>query len=352
MFPMRVLVFGGSWFLGRLVAEDCISRGIDVTVFNRGRSPASLPGEVRHIRGDRKLDEDLRALARSGPWDAILDISGKIPAVVRRSVRALVDVADRYVSVSTVMAYQDWPHAPVDEDSPVWDGDPDYDPGAYTWDPDTYGSLKAGCEVACRDAFGGDRLLIVRLHDIIGQYEDVGPLMWWLDRMHRGGPVIVPAPDRAIQPIDVRDVSRFMVDLIQQRATGSFNVGAPAEGRTFVAMVEACAEVVAGDAVAAPELVWVDANWLADQGVQDRTELPLWRNAAAPWDVSVERAVAAGLRCRPLVDTAADTWRWLTSGARKVDHQRIAQYGIDPAREADVVARWRAKAAGPADSRP
>lgn len=349
---MRILVFGGSWLLGRLVAEDSVGQGFDVTVFNRGRSPASLPGAVRHVRGDRMLDEDLRTLAESGPWDVVVDISGKIPAVVRRSVTALADVTERYVSVSTVLAYRDWPDAPVDEDSPLWDGDPDFDPGTRAWDPDTYGSLKAGCEMACRDAFSDDRLLILRLHEIIGQYEDAGPLLWWLDRMRRGGPVLVPAPDRPIQPIDVRDVSRFMVDLVQQRATGVINVAAPVEDRTYGAMVRACAEVVARDAVAEPELVWVDEDWLADLGVRQRTELPLWRNAAAPWDVSVERAVAAGLQCRPLIDTAADTWRWLTSGVRKDDHRRIAQYGIDPAREADIIARWRAKAADTADSWP
>ncbi|MGH8902896.1 MAG: reductase [Egibacteraceae bacterium] len=277
-----------------------------------------------------------------------MDISGKIPAVVRRAVNALADVTERFVSVSTVMAYRDWPHAPVDEESPVWEGDPDFDPGTRTWDPNTYGSLKAGCEMACRRAFGDGRLLILRLHEIIGQYEDVGPLLWWLDRMRRGGQILVPAPDRAIQAIDVRDVSRFIVDLLQQRANGVINVAAPAESRTYSAMVRACAEVVASGAIAEPELVWVDEDWLADQGVRQWTELPLWRNAAAPWNVSVERAVAYGLQCRPLVDTAADTWHWLTSGVRKIDHQRIAQYGINPEREANIIAQWREKAADPA----
>lgn len=348
---MRILVFGGSWLLGRLVAEDSVGRGFDVTVFNRGRSPASLPDAVRHVRGDRTLNEDLQGLAEAGPWDVVVDISGKTPAAVRRSVMALADVTERYVSVSTVLAYRDWPDAPVDERSPLRDGDSDLDPGTRAWDPVTYGRLKAGCEIACRGTLSNDRLLILRLHDIIGQYEDVGPLLWWLDRMRRGGPVLVPAPDRAIQPIDVRDVSRFMVDLIQQRATGVINVAAPVQGRTYGAMVRACAEVVAGDAVAEPELVWVDEDWLADLGVRQRTELPLWHNAAAPWDVSVERAVAAGLQCRPLIETAADTWRWLTSGVRKDDHRRIAQYGIDPAREADIIARWRAKVRRSPDSK-
>lgn len=338
---MRILVLGGSWFLGRLIAEDCARRGFDVTVFNRGYGTASLPHGVRHVRGDRKSDADLRALTALGPWDVVVDVSGKIPAVVRRSVNALADVAESYVSVSTVLAYRDWPDAPVGEDSPLRSGSPDADPGSWEWDPYLYGSLKVGCELACREAFGDDRLLILRLHDMLGQHEDASPLLWWLDRMRRGGPVVVPAPDRGIQPIDVRDVSSFLVRLVQQRATGVFNVAASAAGRTFGTMVEACAEVVAGDAVAEPEMVWVDEDWLAAQGIRQQTELPLWRKAAAAWDVSIERAVAAGLCWRPLIDTAANTWQWLNSGARKVDGRRIT-HGLDPAREAELIARWRA----------
>ncbi|HUZ54904.1 MAG TPA: NAD-dependent epimerase [Streptosporangiaceae bacterium] len=335
-------MLGGAWLLGRLVAEDSLSRGFDVTVFNEGRGADSLPRGVRYIRGDRRLDADLHALAKSGPWDVVVDISGKAPAVVRRSVRALAQVAGRYVSVSAVSVYREWPDVPVDEDSPLWAGDADFDPGAPPWEPDVYGRMKAGCEMVCRDAFGDDGLLILRLHTIIGQYDDDGPLLWWLNRMRRGGPVLVPAPDRAIQPVDVRDLCRFLVDQVQRGTTGAFNVAAPADGRTYGAMVQACAEVVAADAAAEPELVWADEDWLADQGVRPWTELPLWHNAAAAWEVSADRAVAVGLRCRPLVDTASGTWRWLNSGVRKVDRERITRYGIDPAREAEIIARWQA----------
>lgn len=339
---MRILVFGGSWFLGRLVAEEFVALGVHVTVFNRGRSREPLPAGVRHLRGDRTLDEDLRAVTGTS-WDAVIDISGKIPAVVQRSVRALADVTALYVSVSTVRGYRDWPDTPVDERSPLLDSDPGFDPGGRTWDADGYGRLKAGCEMACRDVLGEGRLLILRLHEIIGQYEDVGPVLWWLDRMRRAGSVLVPGPDRAIQPVDVRDVSKFTVDLVQRGEPGVFNVAAPPGDRTYGALVRACAEAVGSAAAAEAELVWVDESWLVDHGVQQWTELPLWRRAAATWDVSVERAVVAGLRCRPLIDTVTDTWRWFTGGERRVDHQRVAQYGMDPAREAALIALWRAK---------
>jgi len=291
------------------------------------------------------LDADLRALGDSGWWDIVVDISGKIPAAVRRSASALANVTDRYVSVSTVRAYRDWPDVPIDEDSPILDADHGFDPGRQAGNPGSYGQLKAGCELACREVYGNDRLLILRLHEIIGQHEDSGPLLWWLRRMRRGGQVLVPAPDRAIQPIDVSDVARFMVDLIEQRTTGVFNVAAPVEGSTLGAMVRACGEVTAGDAVATPELVWVDEDWLVEQGVRTRTELPLWLDGSAPWDVNVDRAVAAGLRTRPLADTVASTWR-LAPGVRAADHPRMAQYGIDPVREATILARWHEHMSG------
>jgi len=333
---MRLLLLGGSWFLGRLLVEDFARRGFDVTVCNNKQS-AQLIG-VRHIRVNREREEDLQFLAQFGPWDAVVDVSGKIPAVVQRSARAFAAVAERYVSVSTIRVYREWPHAPVNEDSPLWPGDPDYDPETRAFDPDAYGPLRVGCEIACRDAFGDDRLLIIRLHQMIGQHDYVGPLRSWLERMRRGGPVLVPAPDRPIQPIDVRDVARFIVDQVQQRTHGVFNIAAPTEGRTLSSMLQACAEVTGADA----ELVWADDDWLMAQGVQQGTELPLWQHAAATWKVSVDRAVAAGLQCRPLAETISATWQWLNSGAYQADNPRQAQYGMDAAREAAIIARWRA----------
>jgi hypothetical protein len=324
-----------------LVAEALVARDAQVTVFNRGRRRESLPFGVRHLSGDRTLDEDLRLVSRT-PWDAVIDISGKIPAVVQRSVAALADVTALYVSVSTVRAYRDWPGAPVDERSPLLDSDLRADRGGAK-DVDEYGWLKAGCEQVCLDAVGGDRLLILRLHDVVGQYEDPGPLLWWCDRMRRGGPILVPAPDRAIQPIDVHDVAAFTVSTVQRGEPGVFNVAAPADGRTYGGMVQACSEVVGHAAAAEAELVWVDERWLIEQGVAQWTELPLWRAAPAAWNVDVKRAVAAGLRCRPLIDTVTETWLGFDAGERSPNHQRVAKYGMDPARESDLLARWRAR---------
>jgi 2'-hydroxyisoflavone reductase len=347
--PVRVLVLGGSWFVGRVVVEDALRRGLKVTAFNRGRSGA-LPAGAEVVHGDREDAADLRRLAGHGPWDVMIDVAGSVPAVVRRSARALAGVVDRCVFVSTISAYRQWPHAAVSEESALWQDDPGcdpgFDPGTRAWDPDAYGPLKVGCELACREVFGQDRLLILRPHVVLGRYEYVGRLRWWLDRMRRGGRVLAPAPDRSIQPVDVRDLARFLLDQAEAGGRGVFNVAAPPGTKTYGDMLRACADEVREVAAEPAELVWVDEDWLVSAGVVQWTELPLWRNALAPWGMNTDRARAAGLVCRPIRETVADTWAWLRSGGRPVDHERFAEHGIDPGKEAQLIERWCADHAG------
>lgn len=277
----------------------------------------------------------------------MIEVSGSVPAVVQKSASVLASVVDRCVFISTISAYRDWPHAPVTEGSPLWDGDPDFDPGTRAWDPDAYGPLKVGCEHACRQTFGEERLLVLRPHVVLGRYEYVGRLPWWLDRMRRGGRILVPAPDRSIQPVDVRDLSRFVLDQAERGARGVFNVAAPPRGYTYGDMVLACAEEVRPVAAELPELIWADEDWLVAMGVVQWTELPLWRNASAPWGMNTERAQAAGLVCRPIKETVADTWAWLSAGGRPVAHERFAEHGLAPDKEAQLISRWLAAHPGP-----
>jgi nucleoside-diphosphate-sugar epimerase len=337
---MRILVLGGSWFVGRVVVEEAIRRGHAVAVFNRGIS-APTPAGAHLIRGDREREADVRALARQGPWDVVVDVAGNVPAVARRCARVLADVAGHCVFVSTISAYRDWPHVPVDEDSPLWAGDPGAGPGTRRWDPDAYGPLKVGCELACREAFGSRRLLTLRPHVVLGRYEYVGRLPWWLGRMRRGGPVLAPAPDRSIQPVDVRDLAGFLLDQVERGGQGVFNVAAPAGHATYGDMLDACVQATAGEAQRPAELVWADEKWLVRQGVTQWTQLPLWRDAPAPWAVNADRAHAVGLRCRPLAETVADTWAWLSSGGQPVSHERFAEHGIAPETESALIERWR-----------
>lgn len=336
---VRLLVLGGSWFVGRAMVRDALRRGWDVTVFNRGRSGTEADG-VRFLRGDWERPADVARLVEAGPWDAVVDVAGSVPAVVRTIARGLREVTSRYAFISTISVYRDWPHQPVDEGSPLWKGDPDYDPGTRAWDPDAYGPLKVGCELAARQAFGDERLLIIRPHVVLGPHEYVGRLPSWLARMRRGGQVLAPGPDRAIQPIDVRDLCRFTLDQVEREEAGTFNVAAPTGRESYGDMLSGCIDAVAHVAERPAEIVWVDEDWLTEKGVVQWTELPLWRNAAAPWEMDVSKAMDAGLTSRPLAATVADTWAWLKGGGRPIDHERFAEHGMDAGRETRLLAEW------------
>ena len=153
----------------------------------------------------------------------------------------------------------------------------------------------------------------------------------------------------AFQPVDVRDLSAFLLDQVQRRTRGVFNIAAPADTCTYADMLNACIRETAASAERPAELIWADEKWLSRQGVTQWTELPLWRDAAAPWGMDARRALAAGLRCQRLTDTIHDTWAWLRGGGRPVPHERFVEHGIDPVKEAGLIARWLQSrpAAGP-----
>ncbi|MFH9439208.1 NAD-dependent epimerase/dehydratase family protein [Streptomyces rochei] len=339
---MRILVLGGTWFLGRAVAQLALDRGWEVTIFNRGRS-GSTPEGAQTVRGDRTVAADLARLASEGPWDAVVDTSASemAPRDVLAGARVLEPVAGRYVYVSTVNAYRGWPNDPLTEDSEVLDGPPDADADygrlPDDWDgPDWYyGRQKAGAERATTAAFGEDRAVILRPGVILGPGEYVGRLPWWLNRAARGGRMLAPgAPDKPIQPIDVRDVASFALHQTTADTGGAYNCVAPIGRDRMADLLTACVLVTGGDA----QLAWAPDKLLLDQGVKQWTELPLWRTHAGVWKIESTRARAAGLVCRPLADTVADTWTWLRDGGMPVEHPRWAEHGITPEKEAVILA--------------
>jgi len=336
----RLLVLGGTWFLGRWLAQNAVDRGWQVTCFNRGRTGRDVAG-VRSVRGDRTRPDDVARLAQLGPWDAVVDTSVYEPPDAVLTARALRPVAARYVLVSTVSAYRQWPHEPVDESSPLWpsrsdarESDPDLTamPGPYA-----YGTLKAGCEQAVREVFGDDAL-ILRPGVILGPYEYVGRLPVLLGRAARGGRMLAAGdPGQAIQPVDVRDLTDFALDLVEAGTGEVFNVAAPFGHGTYGELLHACVEATGSDA----ELVWVDSDWLAHQDVRQWTEIPLWRTPAGTWAVDASRAHTVGLTCRPLRDTVFDTWRWLQDD-QPVPHEWQGEHGLDPAKEVRLLGSWDA----------
>ncbi|MEV8635044.1 NAD-dependent epimerase/dehydratase family protein [Streptosporangium sp. NPDC051023] len=334
---MRLLILGGTRFLGRVVAEQALQRGHDVTTFNRGRSGDDVPG-VTTICGDRTSEQDLAALADSGPWDAVIDPSGMTVAMVEDTTRALADVASWYVFISTVNVYRGWPTAPLTDASPLREYTPEGPEGESG--PDAYGRQKVGCERAVVSVFG-ECATILRPSVILGPHEYVGRLPWWLSRIHNGGRVLAPgAATWKIQPIDVRDAASFSLDCAERHLVGSYNVAAPIGHSTFGELLAACRKATGSTA----ELVWVDHVFLRQHGVREWTELPIWRGHEGTWQVDASRAHATGLTCRPLEETVADTWRWLQTGVT-VSSERFAELGISAEREKRILAAWDARMA-------
>jgi 2'-hydroxyisoflavone reductase len=335
---MRILVIGGTWFLGKAVAEKAVKRCWQVTTFNRGRSGRDVPG-VEVVRGNRTNFADVELLAGRGPWDAVIDTSSADlpPRTVGFATRALEAQAARWVHISTVSVYAGWPHRPLTDSSPFLecpaDADESYGYDGKDGSPTQYGFQKAGGERAVLASFG-QRAVFVRPGVILGPGEYVGRLPWWLSRAHRGGKILAPAPaDRRIQPVDVRDVAAFALDQAAGSGSGGYNVTHPA-GATFAEILHECIAVTGG----AGTPVWVEPEALVEHRVQQWTELPLWRTHAGVWAVDSSRAVAAGLRCRPIVETIRDTWAWMEGNGRPVDHPRWAEHGIAPEKEAKILA--------------
>ncbi|MFJ4184145.1 NAD-dependent epimerase/dehydratase family protein [Kitasatospora sp. NPDC089509] len=335
---MRLLVLGGTWFLGRAVVDGAIARGWEVTTFSRGLSGAPSAG-VHHVRGDRTESADLQRLAANGPWDAVIDTSSTelSPQHVLLGAQLLQAQVRHWVHVSTVSVYQDWPHAELTEAASILECPPDADETyGYTGEdgsPTRYGFQKAGGEHAITAVFGSEATFL-RPGVILGPGEYVGRLPWWLNRAARGGRILAPAPAaRTIQPVDVRDVAVFALDRAVAAEGRVFNVTHP-HGITFEGFIDTCLHVTGG----VGEAVWVGGDILAAHGVTEWTELPLWRTHAGVWSVRSDLAVAAGARFRPIEETVEQTWTWLRDGGRLVDHPRRHVHGIAQEKEEQLLA--------------
>lgn len=334
---MRLLILGGTRFVGYAIAMAAVAREWEVTTFNRGLSGLDPTG-VQPIRGERTRAADLDSLVRAGPWDAVVDTSGYVPSQVLAACQRLVPVAARYLFMSTVSVYRGWPVVPLSEASELLscpaDAGPDY--GQDVEDgPTKYGYQKSGCELAVVQTFGTDRSTVLRPGVILGPREYVGRLPWWLDRVAAGGRVLAPGlPGRSIQPVDVRDLAGFAVRLIAGGISGAYNVTAPLGGETFGGMLAACATVTRSDA----EFVWVPDQQLVACGVRQWSEMPLWRTFPGVWQVDSGAAHAQGLGCRPLAETVSATWDWMQADRSGADDERASEIGMSRDREEQILA--------------
>lgn len=324
---MKLLMLGGTVFLGRHLVELAVSRGHDVTLFTRGLHHPELFPAARKLRGDR--DGGLEAL-RGGRWDAVIDTSGYVPRLVRDSAALLADAAAQYVFVSSIAVYADQWQPGVDEDAAVGTL-PDETVEEKTGR--TYGPLKALCERAIPRALPG-RALIIRPGLIVGPHDPTDRFTYWPARVARGGEVLAPGrPERQVQLIDVRDLAQWMLQMVEGGRTGTYNAVGPAEVLTMQELLHTCRMVTESQA----GFTWVSEEFLQEEGAVPYTEIPLWMPGRGD-AVNCTRAVCAGLTFRPLEDTIRDTLAW--DAARPAAVERIR--GLKPAREQALLARWKA----------
>ena len=337
---MRLLVLGGTHFLGRAIVDEACGRGYDVTTFSRGLTGHHRPG-ADVLTGDRTNPDDLRQLGQ-GEWDAVIDTSVLAPAHVTASARILASRAKHYTYISTISAYAGYPREQTTEDSPTFDCPAD---AMGTVDSLGYDQLKAGSERAAAAAFPG-RCLIVRPGLIVGPHENVRWLSWWLARFARGGPVLAPdGPGKRVRMTDVRDLAAWVVDNTRRGLPATVNVPGP-EGTTFGGLLADCARLTGADGNPRAEPRWAADRDLLDAGVAPWTGLPMWApdipEFAHIWEVPGDRALRTGMRYRPLSDTVHDTWLRLryeaAAGEPSAPGASLLDVGLDPDAERAVLA--------------
>jgi 2'-hydroxyisoflavone reductase len=298
---MRLLVLGGTKFLGRHAVAAAVAAGHEVTLFTRGQTNPELFPQAEHLHGDR--DGSLGALEGTS-WDGVLDTSGFVPRIVRQSAELLRDSVQRYIFVSSISVYDDF-GAPIDESSAV----AQLEDASSEEVLEHYGALKAACERVVEEVYG-DRSARVRAGLIVGPYDVTDRFTYWPRRIAMGGDVLCPGdPDAPVQFVDGRDLGAWLVKLALEGSGGVFNATGPAEPLTFVELLERARTTIGSDA----NLIWTDEQRILAADVQPWTELPLWlpgSDYAGIARADISRALAAGLTFRPLEETVADTLAW------------------------------------------
>ncbi|MCC6929349.1 MAG: NAD-dependent epimerase/dehydratase family protein [Gemmatimonadaceae bacterium] len=335
----KLLILGGTGFIGPHTVKYALERGHQVTILTRGRSSTKVEG-VEHIIADR--EGDLAALS-GRRWDAVLDNNARDYRWVQRSTRALKDSTDYYLFVSSISAYKtpafsyasasDVRTTPVLENAERFAATADFKDGQEV----PYGLTKALSENIVNAAFPG-HAAIVRPGLIVGPTDPTDRWTYWPVRIDEGGEVLAPGnPEHSSQVIDQRDLTEFIVRLAEGGVTGAFNATGPATRLTFAEMLAGCRAATS----AAVSFTWVPESFLAEQKLGIWSDIPAWAPGDPIMYVSVARAVAAGLTYRPLAVTAMDTIAW--DKGRPAAEREKRQAGMPRSREREVLAAWKAR---------
>ncbi|MCH8937546.1 MAG: NAD-dependent epimerase/dehydratase family protein [Gemmatimonadetes bacterium] len=329
---LRILVLGGTSFLGVHQVNYALARGHRVTLFNRGRTNTQLFPEVEKLRGDR--NDDLTALA-GHEWDVVIDNSASIPRWVRQSAELLKHSANQYMYVSSLSVIADNSIVGSDESIPVEQLE---DPTDEELTGGTYGARKALCEKMAQDAFG-DRATVVRPGLIVGPMDVSDRFTYWPVRIDRGGEVIAPGdPTDPVQIVDVRDLSEWMIHVAEENHTGVYNATGPAWPMSIAEMLYGIRAVTNANVT----FTWLDADFLQEHEVRPWRHMPTWippRDGREGFSrVNCSKAIGRGLTFRALAETALDTLRWWKT--LPDERRQNPRAGLPEAREAEVLAAW------------
>lgn len=324
---MKILVIGGTIFVGRHIVEAALQRGHEVTLFNRGRTDATLFSNVEKVIGDRS--ESLDSLD-GRTWDVVLDSSGYLPRVVRKSCEALKSKCERYVFISTGSVYKDKSKPGISEDFETL---VPQDSDATEWTDDTYGELKSGCEVVIQNTFA-DRALIVRPGVVVGPYDPTDRFTYWPVRVSSGGAVLAPGhPESPVQFIDARDLADFTISLCESKSRGIYNAIGPDYRLTMSKLLNDCKTAAGSDA----HFAWVSNDELLKHNVEPWSEMPFWipENSETSGMAlrSNSKSIKSGLKFRPLLETISDTLDWWHREKTGCD----LKAGMSKEREAEIL---------------
>ena len=334
--PLRILILGGTRFLGVAQVQYALARGHTVTLFNRGRTNTHLFPEVEKLRGDR--NDDLTAL-QGREWDVVIDNSASVPRWVEQSAGLLRNSANQYIYVSSLSVIADNSIIGSDETTAVKQLD---DPTVEQVTGGRYGGMKALCEQRAQEAFG-DRAMVVRPGLIVGPMDNTDRFTYWPIRIDRGGEVMAPGnPTHHVQIIDVRDLASWMVRMGEDNASGVYNASGPASPMSMAEMLYGIRAATSANV----SFTWVNADFLEQHEVRPWSHMPTWRPPREGMQgfsrVNCSKAIAAGLTFRPLAETASDTITWFKT--LPAERQSEMGAGLSAEREVEVLAAWQARA--------
>ena len=341
---MKVLVIGGTRFVGRHFVTAAQVRGHELTLFNRGKHAAAPVAGVETIHGDRHSELDKLAGRR---WDVVVDTCGLLPRAVKASAEALRHAVDVYVFVSSQSVYAEMSRPGVDENEPTETLSEEQLEKANAIDPSTatavtlgdmYGGLKVLCEQAAEEVMPG-RVLVQRPGVIVGPYDYADRFTYWVARVARGGEVLAPGrPQRHVQFIDARDLADWTVKMIEEKRAGTYNCNGLPGAVTMGSLLDECKSISGSDA----SFTWVDEEFLTQQNVAAWSEMPLWlpeseESLKGFMFASSDKAIAAGLTFRPLRETIADTLTWWQTAATN----EPMKAGLDSEKERELLVQWK-----------